>query len=140
MIGAVLVGLTLLCAAGRRAPAAADVEMLPYDPGSVETVRGRVVRIVRIVHPTGTGVHLMLRTEAGDDLPVALGPIRFVERAFPIRVGDEIEITGARVVRGKPAFMASEVKKDDQIPRLRDRYGVPVWEHGGERRSIGTAR
>ena len=135
MMGAILLGVTLLCGAGQDA---AGGENLPYDPGSVETIRGRVARVDRIAHPTGSGLHLILRTDAGEDVPVALGPAHFVERAFPIGAGDHIEITGARVVRGKRTFVASEVKKDGRVLRLRDRYGVPVWKHGGTPASAST--
>src|SRR5690242_16056947 len=139
MISTALVRATLLWIMAGRALAAGGGETFPYEPASVETVRGQVVRLERIAHPTGAAVHLVLRTDAGDDLPVALGPARFVERAFPIRAGDRVEVTGARVVRGKPPFVASEVKKGGQVLRLRDRYGVPVWRHGRGRRTAGTA-
>jgi hypothetical protein len=133
-----MIGTIVVCVSLRWTAAA--IEKPPYDPASVETVRGAVVRVVRIAHPTGIGVHLVRRTDAGEDVPVALGPARFVERAFPIRPGDGVEITSARVVPGKPTFVASEVRKGNQVLRLRDRYGVPLWQHGAARRSTGTAQ
>jgi hypothetical protein len=133
MLGAAIVGVLLVYVSSGPAR---GTETLSYDPASIETVRGDVVRVVTIAHPTGTGVHLIVRTEAGEDVAVALGPVQVVERAFRIRPGDRVDITGARVVRGKPTLVACELKKGEQVLRLRDRYGVPLWK---QRASATTA-
>ena len=106
------------------------------DPASIETVRGEVMRVEAVEHPGGRGIHLVLKTDSEETLPVALGPALFVERRLPITPGDRLEVTGFRVIRGKPALIASEVKKDGRVLRLRDRQGVPVWSRGRR----GTSR
>jgi hypothetical protein len=106
-----------------------------YDPASVETVRGEVTRVETVEHPGGPGIHLVLRTDGADTLAVAIGPARLVGRRFAIIAGDRVEITGFRVVRGKPTLLATEVKKDGRVLRLRDRHGVPVWRDGPDGRT-----
>ena len=99
-----------------------------YDPGSVETVKGVVVRVERTPTAAGTPyVHMVLRTDAGDEVPVALGPASVVERRINIRAGDRVVVTGARVVRSKPALIACEVRVRRRVVHLRDRHGRPLW-------------
>jgi hypothetical protein len=39
-----------------------------------------------------------------------------------------VEVTGSRVTfRNKSAIIAAEVKKGDEVLRLRDSNGIPVW-------------
>jgi hypothetical protein len=45
-----------------------------------------------------------------------------------IEKGDKIEVKGSRVTfAGKPAIIAAEVKKGDNILKLRDENGIPAW-------------
>jgi len=45
-----------------------------------------------------------------------------------IEAGDRIEVKGSRITyAGKPAIIAAEVKKGDEILTLRDENGFPVW-------------
>jgi hypothetical protein len=46
---------------------------------------------------------------------------------YGLGVGDRIEVTGWRVVRGKSALVAAELKRGDRIMRLRDREGASLW-------------
>jgi hypothetical protein len=49
---------------------------------------------------------------------------------------DTIEVKGSRTtVAGKPAIIAAEVKKGDELLKLRDESGFPVWA-GWRRRSV----
>ena len=111
----------------------------PYDPGSLETVRGEVVRVERIPSASGRrSLRLVLRTDDGACVPVALGPARVAERqAFTLVAGERVDVTGWRVVRSKPPLAASEVRKDGATLRLRDAHGRPVWN--GRRRAHPSA-
>lgn len=101
-----------------------------YNPASVETVRGEVVAIDRITPMRGMshGIHLQVKTEK-ETIPVHLGPSWYVERQdTKIEKGDTVEVRGSRVtIAGQPAIIASEVKKGDQVLRLRDENGFPAW-------------
>jgi len=104
-----------------------------YDPGSIETVSGEVASVERQAQPGGPrGVHVLLRTDAGDVFSVALGPMWVVD-PYRLRVGDRVDVTGWRVVRGKRAMVAAEVKRGDRVLRLRNRDGAPLWRRPAHR-------
>jgi len=107
-----------------------------YDPKTVETVNGEVVSVEKIPSPggKGSGVHLTVKTDK-ETVSVELGPDWYVEKQ-PVRIQakDRIEVRGSRVmVQGKPAIIASEVRKGDQFLVLRDGNGIPAWSGGGRR-------
>jgi len=101
-----------------------------YDPKTVETVTGEVVKVDRIIPMRGMsgGVHLVLKTDKGD-VSVHLGPQWYLENQdVKIEPKDRVEVKGSRTtVQGKPALIAAEVKKGDEVLRLRDDAGVPMW-------------
>jgi hypothetical protein len=107
-----------------------------FDPKTVETVKGEVVRVDKVASPGGKGygLHLTVKTEK-ETLSVEVGPAWYVEKQ-PVRIEakDILEIRGSRVTSGgKPAMIAAEIKKRDQILKLRDENGIPAWS-GGNRR------
>jgi hypothetical protein len=101
-----------------------------YDVKTVESISGEVLRIEKIKPMKGmsAGVHLVLK-EANGEMSVHLGPEWYVERQdFEIKVGDKIEVTGSKVTfQGKPALIAAEVKKNNDVLKLRDNDGFPYW-------------
>ena len=123
---AVLLCLAVETAPSREPPPAAAV----LEPRDVESVGGTVARI-RLLPRAGGGardVLLVLRTDIGDEIPVALAPRRVVKRlGLRLRTGDEIRVAGWRIVRGKPALLAAEITIGDRLFVLRDRQGNPTW-------------
>jgi hypothetical protein len=101
-----------------------------YDPKTVETVSGEVVKVERItpMHGMSGGMYLTVKTDK-EEVPVHLGPLWYLENQdVKIAPKDKVEIKGSRVtVQEKPAIIAAEVKKGDQTLKLRDEAGVPVW-------------
>ncbi len=101
-----------------------------YDPKTVETIGGEVVKVEQITPMKGMsyGAHLVVKTEK-ETIDVHLGPAWYIENQdVKIKAGDKIQIKGSRIsFQGKPAIIASEVKKGDEILRLRDESGFPVW-------------
>ena len=101
-----------------------------YNPKTVETISGEVVSVDKITPMKGMsyGIHLTLKTEK-ETISVHLGPGWFIERQdIKIEPKDKIEVTGSRITfEGKPAIIAAEVKKGDEILKLRDENGIPVW-------------
>jgi hypothetical protein len=75
-----------------------------------------------------SGVHLMVKT-GQETISVHLGPAWYIQRQdIKIAPGDKVEITGSRITyQGKPAILAAEAKKGDEILKLRDENGLPVW-------------
>ena len=107
-----------------------------YNPATVETVSGQVVKIDKIVPTRGMsyGVHVQLKTEQ-ETIAVHLGPAWFIDRQkIKVERGDTITVTGSRVTfKDAPAIIASEIKKGDAVLKLRDANGFPVWAGRGRR-------
>jgi hypothetical protein len=101
-----------------------------YDPKSLETVSGEVVNVDRIIPNKGmsNGVHLTLKTDK-ETVSVHLGPAWYLENQdVKIEKKNRIEVTGSRIIfGGKPAIVASEVRKGDEVLTLRDKEGLPLW-------------
>ncbi|HEX7230315.1 MAG TPA: DNA-binding protein [Candidatus Binatia bacterium] len=101
-----------------------------YDPKVVETISGEVTSIDHITPNKGmaAGIHMNVKTDKGI-VSVHLGPSWYLENQdVKIEPKDKVEVTGARTTfAGKPAIIAAEVKKGDEILKLRDESGFPVW-------------
>jgi hypothetical protein len=101
-----------------------------YDPRTVETISGEVVSLDRFTPNKGMGhgVHAMVKTDK-ETISVHLGPSWYIENQdVQIAAKDKIEVKGSRITfDGKPAIIAAEVKKGDDVLVLRDASGLPVW-------------
>jgi len=101
-----------------------------YNPATVETVKGEVVSMERFSpgKGMGAGIHLMLKTET-NTIPVHLGPSWFIDNQdTKIEPGDKIAAKGSLITfDGKPAIIAAEVRKGDEVLKLRDDAGIPAW-------------
>jgi hypothetical protein len=104
-----------------------------YNPNSVENIQGKVLSVEKTT-PTknrGYGVHLMLQTDK-ETIPVHLGPAWYIDKqTLRIETNDTIAVIGSRVTAGgKPAIVAAQIKKGNEVLKLRDDNGVPVWSRG----------
>ncbi|HAK88429.1 MAG: DNA-binding protein [Nitrospirae bacterium GWC2_46_6] len=101
-----------------------------YNPAAAETLSGTVEAVDKITPMKGmySGVHITLKTDK-ETISVHLGPEWYIERLdTKIEKGDKIEVKGSRVTfAGKPAIIAAEVKKGDNVLILRDKAGIPAW-------------
>jgi hypothetical protein len=101
-----------------------------YDTETVETISGEVISVDKITPGKGMfyGIHLTVKTEK-ETISVHLGPGWYIEnQSITIEPEDKIEIKGSRITfDGKPAIIAGEVKKGDEILELRDDNGFPAW-------------
>jgi hypothetical protein len=101
-----------------------------YDPAKVETISGTVESVGTVVPVKGmyAAVAVTVKTDK-ETIPVHLGPEWYIGRLdTKIAKGDTIEVKGSRVTfAGKPAIIAAEVKKGDNVLVLRDSAGIPVW-------------
>jgi hypothetical protein len=102
-----------------------------YDPKTVETIEGKVLSVEKM-QQRGRGVHLTLQTDK-ETVPVHLGPSWYIDKQTPkIETNDTITVTGSRVTVGaKPAIIAAQVKKGNEVLKLRDENGIPVWRRAG---------
>jgi hypothetical protein len=101
-----------------------------FNPSTIDTIRGEVLRIDVITPMKGMsyGVHLMVKADR-ETLSVHLGPAWYVENQdTKIDPKDKIEVVGSRITfEGKPAIIASEVRKGNEVLKLRDKNGFPFW-------------
>jgi hypothetical protein len=112
---------------------------LVYKPDTTETISGEVISVEKTVPRKGMfyGVHLMVQT-AEKTVSVNLGPGWYIEnQGIIIEPEDKLEITGSRVTfDGEEAIIASEVKKGDEVLKLRDENGIPAWSGWRKRSQI----
>jgi hypothetical protein len=101
-----------------------------YDPKTVETISGEVTKVDHITPGKGMsgGVHMLVKTDK-ETLSVHLGPSWYLENQdVKIEPKDKVEVKGSRITfAGKPALIASEVKKGNDVLTLRDESGFPAW-------------
>ncbi len=101
-----------------------------YDPKAAETISGEVISIDRITPNKGmaAGIHMNVKTDK-DTVSVHLGPSWYLENQdVKIEPKDKVEVKGSRVTfGGKPALIASEVRKGNEVLTLRDEAGFPAW-------------
>ncbi|HUJ18840.1 MAG TPA: DNA-binding protein [Nitrospirota bacterium] len=101
-----------------------------YDPSRAEVVSGEVSSVKDIETKNGkmSGAGLELITSGGQ-LLVFLGPHVYVDlQNIRISVGDKVDIKGVKTAAdGQALFIAGEVRKGDEVLKLRDDKGVPLW-------------
>ena len=101
-----------------------------YDTKTVETISGSVISVQQILPDKNmsSGIHLLLVTENGS-VSVHLGPAWYIDNQdTQIRNGDNVLITGSKVTyNGDQVIIAREVTKGDQVLKLRDESGYPLW-------------
>ena len=74
------------------------------------------------------GIHMNVKTDK-ETIAVHLGPSWYLENQdLKIEPKDKVEVKGSKIIfDGKPAIIAAEVRKGDEVLRLRDDAGFPVW-------------
>ena len=101
-----------------------------FDPKTLETFSGEVTTVDQITPGYGMSdrVWLGLQTDKHMIL-VILGPTWFHNvQNFKIEPKDRLEVKGSMITSlEEPMFIATEVKKGDQVLKLRDDSGYPVW-------------
>lgn len=115
-----------------------------FNPTTVETLSGKVVKVDRVARPGrrgGKGVHLSLQTSE-ETVDVHLGPSWYLnEQPFSLKSGDQVEVTGPRVTdASSPTIIATQVKSGDTVLNLRDENGLPAWRGMGRDRGMGRNR
>jgi hypothetical protein len=101
-----------------------------YDISSVETIVGQI-RSIDKIYPSNNssyGTHMSVFTSAGD-ITVHLGPGWFIDsQVLQLRVDDNVVVIGSKVTyEGNQVIIAREVTKGDQVLKLRDDLGYPLW-------------
>jgi hypothetical protein len=107
-----------------------------YDLNTVKTVWGKVLSIEKTAPPKRRSdwVDLILQT-GQETIAVHLGPAWFMDKQTPrIEANDIIMVTGSRVtVNGNLGITAADIKKGNEVLKLRENNGIPVWPRTGAR-------
>ncbi len=96
-----------------------------------------VVRVDTVKQGASSMLSAVLAS-GSDSISVMLAPAEYLaSKSFTIAAGDVIDVSGARVmVGGRPALVATEVKKGATTVMLRDKStGAPAWGGGGPTRT-----
>jgi hypothetical protein len=101
-----------------------------YNPDSVETITGEVISVNQFTSNRGRsqGMYMQMRT-GNETVSVHLGPAWYWQnQGMTIEPNDRIQVQGSRINRaGNSTMIAAQVHKGNQVMRLRDANGVPVW-------------
>jgi hypothetical protein len=122
-------------------PAAPKASKL-YNPQAAETLVGKVTAVNRHAAKMAgrpERVTMVLQTNQGP-VKVNLGPADYLDQqALKLAVGDQVEVKGVKVTSPKgTSFTAGEMRKGDQVVKLRDdATGRPLWLKG-KKRNGGT--
>lgn len=102
-----------------------------FNTGTVEEFKGTVVSVDKITPEKGMskGIHLMVKTDKGETIPVHLGPSWYLDNQdVKFAKGDAVMGNGSRITyNNAPAIVASTVAKGDDVLVLRDAQGTPNW-------------
>jgi hypothetical protein len=112
-----------------------------FNPSTVETLTGQVTKVQHgpmRKGDKGNFVRFTLQTDKGPQ-QVFLGPASYVDaQALKLAAGDNVQVKGSLVTgpKGKSGITAMEVTKGDQVLKLRDDQGKPLWprQHRNKRR------
>ena len=111
-----------------------------YDPSKAETIQGQVLKVDVIESRKGVHSAVSLTVdESGKTITVHLGPQAYID-SQPVKIaeGDQVEITGVRIMQGdKEILVAGQVKKGDQVLKLHDESGRPLWAGQGPGPGMG---
>jgi hypothetical protein len=103
-----------------------------FNPGTVGTVSGEVVRVEQAISGSGADycVHALLKTSQGT-VTAVLAPRGFMaERRLAIAPKDRVTVTGSLIsILNKPFILAMEVS-GDRTMKLREPSGRPAWAVG----------
>lgn len=105
-----------------------------YNVSTETTIHGTISAIERLTGRGQQGLHLVVRTSAGDNT-VHVGPQWYVdEQSLTLRKGDDIRVVGSRVtLNSRSVIIARTITKGNQTMQLRRTDGTPLWAGRGRR-------
>src|SRR5680860_302101 len=113
-----------------------------FNPKTIETLTGSIVAVERIVPVAKMfyGLHLKVKTGT-ETISAHLAPTCYLDnQEIQFSKGDKIMVEGSRVsFQNVPAIIATEVEKNDDVLKLRDTNGYPVWS-GWRKKGMGKRR
>lgn len=102
-----------------------------FNASNIETVQGEVTAVDQFtpMNDMVPGVRMTLRS-GNDNIIVHLGPAWYIDRQYlRFEQGDQVRVTGSRVqMDGERVYMATDIRRGDEVLLLRDREGLPRWD------------
>lgn len=99
-----------------------------YDIARETKLKGTVTQVTEPAGPTDPVV-LVVKTSDNKTATVQLAPKDYLkEIECWIKVGDVVEVTGAKVTTDEDQIVARQVVFGNNTMVLRDDKGVPIWE------------
>ena len=114
------------------APWIGDPYQKIFDSKTIKTISGKVIKIDQLPEfRFGLQMRLTVFVHEKEILPVYLGPAYYLVgpwQAKHLKLGDQVTVSGSQVtVRGERLMIAVTVKEGNEVLRLRDQEGIPVW-------------
>ena len=98
--------------------------------GEQETISGKIVEVQRVDARKNNfkGIHLLIKNGA-EELQVQLGPEWYMAKENAVfQAGEVVEVVGVRnTYEGKPAILATTIRRGNDSWTLRDEQGFPAW-------------
>ncbi len=105
-----------------------------YDSKNIIAVNGEIMQVILVKsrRPEKKGIHLILKSDKKDTIEIHLGPKHYIdEQKFTLKENDKIKVLGSKVIMNqKEVIIAREIEKENQLLRLRDENGAPLWSRG----------
>jgi hypothetical protein len=103
-----------------------------FDSKTIKTISGQVIKVDRVLEPGfGMEIRLTVFIDKNQILPVYLGPAFYIigsELSKDFKIGDQVTVSGSQATRdGEPFMIAINVKRGNEVLRLRDKDGNPEW-------------
>jgi sporulation protein YlmC with PRC-barrel domain len=103
-----------------------------FDSKTIRTITGQVIKVDQVPEPGfGMEIRLTVYSDKKEILPVYIGPAFYImgsELAKNFKIGDQVIVIGSRATRdGEPFMIAMNVKRGNEVLRLRDKDGNPEW-------------
>ena len=105
-----------------------------FNPGTVGTVSGEVVRVEHILSGSGQDycVHALLKIPKGQVTAILAPKGYMAAQGLTIAPKDRVTVTGSFIsVLGKPFLLAMEVT-GDRTMKFREASGRPAWAEGDD--------
>jgi hypothetical protein len=107
-----------------------------FNPATIVEIKGTITTIEKIIPTKGmsNGIHLTIKTDKTEYYSIHLGPEWYLDKqAIKYSAGDVIVVTGSKITyENAPTIIAVSVRKGNNILKLRDKKGFPVWSGSGQ--------
>lgn len=124
----------LVVAAATVASAQRSIRGGNYNVSTETTMMGTIESVTTMAsgRQGGGGLHITLTTASGP-LEVHVGPAWYVSsKHVTFTKSDQVTVIGSKVTMGgRDVMLAREIRKGDQLLKLRDAHGYPLWSGRG---------